>query len=57
MSEDAKECAFIRLRGATERLLLVRYHRSDRNYVAAMQAVERTMMEYRTVAPADQQAS
>jgi hypothetical protein len=45
--DDRKECAFIRLRGATERLLLVLQYRSDHNYETGMKAVEHAMAEYR----------
>ena len=48
MDADAKECAFIRLRGATERLLMIFEHRSEKHYGIAMQAFERAMAEYRT---------
>lgn len=47
---DAKECAFIRLRGSTERLFLVLQYRNDHNYEIAMQAVETAMAEYRAMA-------
>jgi hypothetical protein len=45
--DDQRECAYVRLRGATERLLLVLQYRSDHNYKVAMEAVERAMAEYR----------
>lgn len=46
-TDDRKECAYIGLRGATERLFMVLQYRSDSNYETAMQAVERAMAEYR----------
>ena len=47
MPDDARECAYVRLKGASERLLMILEHRSERNYELAMQAVERCMAEYR----------
>lgn len=46
-ADDGKECAYIRLSGATERLLMVLQYRNDHNYGIAMEAVERAMAEYR----------
>lgn len=44
MTEDEKhadelECAYIQLKGATERLMLVLEHRSDKNYAIAAAAI------------------
>jgi hypothetical protein len=46
---DTKECAYIRLKGATTRLLMILEHRSERNYGMAMEAVERATAEYRAL--------
>lgn len=46
MDTDKIECAYIRLRGAAERLLMILQHRSERNYDIAMQAVEQTIMDF-----------
>lgn len=48
-ADDAVECAYVRLRGAVERLLLVLNHRSERNYDAGMEAVERCMENFRVL--------
>jgi hypothetical protein len=45
--DDEKECQFIQLRGATERLLMLLQYRSDRNYDLGMQAVEEAIKDYR----------
>jgi homoserine kinase len=47
--DETKECAYIGLRGATERLLMVLNYRSENNYETAMKSVERAMTEYREV--------
>jgi hypothetical protein len=44
---DEKECRFIILQGATERLLMLLRYRSDRNYDLGMRAVEEAIKDYR----------
>lgn len=49
--DSRKECAYIGLRGATERLMLVLQYRSERNYDVAVAAVVQAHAEYlRTIA-------
>jgi hypothetical protein len=43
---DRKECAYIKLRGAVERLGLVLEYRSERNYDVAVAAVARAHASY-----------
>ena len=46
---DEIECAYISLRGATERLMLVLQHRSERNYSVAVAAVALRAAEWERV--------
>jgi hypothetical protein len=46
---DEVECAYIRLKGATERLMMVLQHRSERNYSIAAAAVAFSCTEWQRV--------
>jgi hypothetical protein len=44
--DDAQECAYIQLHGAAERFMLLLKYRSERNYIAGMEALKMAFEEY-----------
>ena len=53
MTDDEKECAYIRLRGTVERFDLILRHRSEGNYQTAYAAVVTAFVNYQRACQAE----
>ena len=47
--DDRIECAYITLRGCTERFLMLLQYRSEHNYETGMKALEQSIADYRVL--------